>query len=59
MARCAYCGVENEAAVGPCILCGRRLASGPLLSEITLRRLALAILIPLLVWVLAKRGLGL
>lgn len=57
MTRCTYCGVENERGVGPCILCGHQLA-GTLVSESTVRRAGLTILVPLLVWLLAHRGLG-
>jgi hypothetical protein len=59
VARCTYCGVENDAAAGPCILCGRRLASGALLTETALRRLGITVLVPLLIWLCATRGLGL
>ncbi len=58
MSRCTYCGVENEHAVGPCLLCGRRLSS-TLISDGALRRMGLALLVPLLVWICATRGLGL
>jgi hypothetical protein len=49
----------NEAAAGPCVLCGRRLASGALVSELALRRFGITVLVPVLVWICATRGLGL
>lgn len=58
MTRCPYCGVENEGAVGPCLLCGRRL-SNTLFSDVTVRRMGLTVLVPLLIWICATRGLGL
>lgn len=58
MTRCTYCGVENENSFGPCLLCGHRLA-GIALPDVTLRRIGLTVLVPLLVWICATRGLGL
>jgi hypothetical protein len=59
MARCTYCGVENDSLAGPCILCGHRLSSSALISDAAIRRVGLTVLVPLLVWLCATRGLHL
>jgi hypothetical protein len=56
MTRCAYCGVQNELSVGPCIFCGRRIAEP--VSDLALRKVGITILVPLLIWLCAHRGLG-
>jgi hypothetical protein len=56
MTRCAYCGVQNELSVGPCIFCGRRIAEP--VSDVALRKVGITILVPLLIWICAHRGLG-
>ena len=57
MKQCAYCGLAAEDRAVVCPLCGQRLP-GSLISGLALRRLALAVLIPLLVWIVMTRLLG-
>jgi hypothetical protein len=58
MKTCAHCGnVEQESAYR-CSVCDRALPlRGP--SELALRKASLTVLIPLLVWVVMTRALGL
>ena len=50
MRQCPSCGFNSESGELTCPICGRRLPLNLGLSELTLRKLGLALLIPVLVY---------
>ena len=51
MRQCPSCGFTTDSGDLTCPVCGRRLPLNLHLSELTWRKLGLALLIPFLVWV--------
>jgi hypothetical protein len=49
MRQCSGCGFTTDSRDITCPVCGRRLPLG--ISELTIRKIGLAILIPVLVWI--------
>ena len=58
MRRCSQCGYEHDGAGLSCPLCGQRLPIIWGVSDLALRRIGLAILVPVLVWIVMTRLLG-
>ena len=50
MRRCPSCGFTTDSGELSCPVCGRRLPLNFRVSEKTLRKVGLALLIPFLVW---------
>ena len=50
MRQCPACGFTTDSGELTCPICGRRLPLNLGLNERTLRKLGLALLIPILVW---------
>ena len=51
MRQCPGCGLTTDTRDLTCPVCGRRLPLKLGLSELTVRKIGLAILIPVLVWI--------
>jgi hypothetical protein len=52
MRQCPSCGFTTDSSDLTCPVCGRRLPLKLLPSELTLRKIGLALLIPVLIWFL-------
>ena len=57
MKQCPACGFNSDTGDLTCPVCGRRMPLN-LFSELTLRKIALALLIPFLIWVLMTTLFG-
>jgi RNA polymerase subunit RPABC4/transcription elongation factor Spt4 len=53
MRQCVGCGLTTDSRDLTCPVCGRRLPLG--ISWLTVRKIGLAILIPLLVWIVMTK----
>jgi hypothetical protein len=51
MRQCAGCGLTTDTRDLTCPVCGRRLPLSLGISQLTVRKIGLAILIPFLVWI--------
>ena len=51
MRQCPSCGLTTDSNDLACPVCGKRLPLNLRVSELTLRKIGLAVLIPVLVWV--------
>ena len=49
MRQCSGCGLATDSRDLTCPVCGRRLPLG--ISELSVRKIGLAVLIPVLVWI--------
>jgi|GEM_PF-2846687 hypothetical protein len=58
MRTCAQCGFQTDGGGLSCPLCGHRLPILWGISELTLRRIGITVLVPLLVWIVMTRLLG-
>ena len=58
MRQCPTCGLTTDSSDLICPVCGRRLPLKLGFSEITWRKIGLAVLIPALIYVLMTRVLG-
>jgi hypothetical protein len=56
MRQCSGCGLTTDSRDLTCPVCGRRLPLG--MSELTVRKVGLAILIPVLVWIVMSKLLA-
>jgi hypothetical protein len=54
MRQCAGCGLTTDSRDLTCPVCGRRLPLSLGMSELTVRKIGLAILIPVLIWLAMK-----
>lgn len=58
MRQCPACGLTTDSSDLFCPVCGRRLPLKLGVSEITVRKVGLAILIPALIYIFMTRVLG-
>lgn len=52
MRQCPSCGFTTDSSDLTCPVCGRRLPLKLLPSDLTLRKIGLALLIPVVIWLL-------
>jgi hypothetical protein len=57
MRQCPHCGFQSEGGL-TCQLCGHRLPFMWGLNDLTVRRIGITLLVPVLVWILMTRVLG-
>ena len=55
MRQCPSCGLTTDSSELTCPVCGRRLPLNLGVSERTLRKVGLALLIPFLIWVVMTK----
>jgi len=58
MRQCSGCGLNTDVGDLTCPVCGRRLPLGFGFTKLTMRKIGLAILIPVLVWIVMTKLLG-
>ena len=54
MKQCPSCGLTTDSNELTCPVCGKRMPLNLRFSELTVRKVGLALLIPLLVWFLMR-----
>jgi hypothetical protein len=57
MRQCPHCGFQSESGL-TCQLCGHRLPFRWGINDLTVRRIGITLLVPVLVWILMTRVLG-
>jgi RNA polymerase subunit RPABC4/transcription elongation factor Spt4 len=58
MRQCAGCGLTTDSGDLTCPVCGRRLPLQLGVSQLTVRKIGLAILIPVLIWIVMTKLLA-
>jgi hypothetical protein len=58
MRQCSGCGLTTDSRELSCPVCGRRLPLSLGMSELTVRKIGLAVLIPVLVWIVMTKILA-
>ena len=58
MRQCPGCGFTTDSRDLTCPVCGRRLPFSLGISELTVRKIGLAILIPFLIWIVMTKLLA-
>jgi hypothetical protein len=58
MRQCSGCGLTTDTRDLTCPVCGRRLPLSLGMSQLTVRKVGLAILIPVLVWIVMTKLLA-
>ena len=57
MRQCPNCGFQSEGGLS-CQLCGHRLPILWGINDLTVRRIGITLLVPVLIWILMTRVLG-